>query len=285
MQYIHNFLLFLLFAFFSGGTIQAKVNYTEADSLIFENYVTQFSKDVHLPINELLVKTATYLERTPYVSSTLEHSENEELTINLREFDCTTFVESCLALSQTIKSGNYTFSNYCHLLQKIRYRNGNIEDYSSRLHYVSDWIFEHESDRMLKNISKSMLGNLINKQINFMSIHPDAYRQLAKNKDLQIKIKKYESELNKRGGLYVISKGNICTVDNSMKNGDIVVFSTNIPGLDFSHIGIITTENGVTSFIHASSSTKKVVTEQKSLNDYCKNSKRCNGVVILRLNE
>lgn len=258
--------------------------YSKTDSLIFENYIEAFCQYQNMPTNELLLKTASFFINKPYVASTLDKLSTEKLVVNLREFDCTTFVESSLALCFTLKSKQHSFANFCNILQKIRYRNGIIEDYSSRLHYVSEWMFEHETDGTLRNISKDIGGHIETKKINFMSLNTKSYHQLLKDKQLQKNIKKTEDQLNKRGGYYVLSKEKICTNENNLKNGDLVIFSTSISGLDFTHMGIITTENVPLSFIHASSGSGKVITEKKGLSVYCNMSKKCNGIVILRLN-
>lgn len=265
------------------SNLTAQINYTTNDSLIFNEYIAKFSVYNNIPENELLVLTAKHFLDKPYVASTLDKTDTEQLAINLREFDCTTFVESCWALTQTIKSKDYSFHNFFHILLNIRYRNGKIKDYTSRLHYVSDWISEHESHKRLNNISKKLKGSLCTNTINFMSEHVSSYPQLKKSEKLWQEIKKVEASLNKAGGYYVISKGKIRNIEKYLKNGDIVAFATNITGLDFSHIGIVYINNEQVSFIHASSSAKKVVIERRTLNDYCLTSKRCNGITILRL--
>jgi len=285
MRYFPQTLLWLALLLLPfSGTVASTVVYTPADSVIFEDYKREHLEYRDLPINELLVLTAKYFIGKPYAAHTLEGSEKEKLTVNLREFDCTTFVESCLALAQTIKSKDDTFSGFCSHLKNIRYRNGTIEDYSSRLHYVSDWMHEHEKDKVMRNVSKEMGGYLDTKKITFMSSNLNLYPHLLNNKELQKKVKIIEEKLNKRGGYYVLSKEKIHTAVSTMKNGDLVIFSTSISNLDFTHMGIISKVGGDTRFIHASSTAKKVITENKSLQEYCNNSKRCNGIVILRLN-
>lgn len=285
MKHLRNISIWLVLSFSPlTGIMAQSVSYTETDSLIFEKYKKEYIKYRNLPVNNLLVQTAKYFIGRPYVAHTLEGTEREVLTVNLREFDCTTFVESCIALARTMKSDENSFADFCVNLKKIRYRNGIIEDYSSRLHYVSDWMYEHEKDKILQNISKEIGGGLHNKNITFMSSHANLYPQLLNNKELQKKIKIIEDKLNKRGGYYVLSKEKIYSAGNAMKDGDLVIFSTSIPNLDFTHMGIIIQKNEETGFIHASSAAKKVITENKSLPEYCRDSKKCDGIVILRLN-
>ena len=79
--------------------------------------------------------------KTPYVAHTLEVNEEEKLVVNFDEVDCTTFVEYVLALSLSpVKNGAIDKTDYARVLQKIRYRDGRINGYTSRLHYIADWI-------------------------------------------------------------------------------------------------------------------------------------------------
>ncbi|MFR9165334.1 MAG: N-acetylmuramoyl-L-alanine amidase-like domain-containing protein [Dysgonomonas sp.] len=281
--------IFTLQAFillFSVHDLSAQVSYTVADSLIYERYISDFSDYKDKPVNDLVVETAKYFLDKPYVASTLDEGDKEQLIVNLREFDCIIFVEHCIALSETLKSDDNSFRNYCGNLQNIRYRNGIIEDYSSRLHYVKDWIAENEKRGILKNVTKDIGGTWIDKDVNFMSTHISSYRQLAESEEMQNKIKKIESRLNKNGGYYVILKDKLRDVLNLVQNGDIVFFSTTINGLDFSHTGIIYNDGKrPLTFIHASSDAKKTVIERKSLEEYVDKSGKCNGVAILRLIE
>ena len=262
-----------------------QANYTQTDSLIFEQYCETFSSKKNLPVSELMVESALFFCDSPYVGQTLDIPvKKETLIINLREFDCTTLVENCLALSLTLKSGDVSFKNFSEYLRKIRYRGGVIDGYTSRLHYSSDWMFEKEKDGFLNNISELTGGQKINKNISFMSTHSSLYPYLKNNPEEIKKIKNIEEKLNKRGGWYVINKRDILNTNEKIRNGDIILFSTTISGLDFSHMGIAYKKDGRVTFIHASSKAKKVTIEKHNLSQYCTNSTKCNGIVLLRIN-
>jgi len=51
-------------------------------------------------------------------------------------------VENVIALSLAARGDELSFDAFVDELRKIRYRNGIIDDYSSRLHYTCDWVFE-----------------------------------------------------------------------------------------------------------------------------------------------
>lgn len=260
------------------------VIYQKEDSLTFVRYIEQFKPQKDLPFNQLLVKTAEFFLGKPYVASTLEASDNETLIINLRELDCTTFVENCIALTRVIKSGDSSFENYCSCLINMRYRGGEIKGYTSRLHYTSDWIYENERNNLLRNISTDIGGKIINHPLSFMSGHPQSYKHLKDNEANVSKMKEIERTVNNRDNYRIIPVESISKNKEKIESGDIVVFATSLQGLDYSHIGIAYWQNGELHFIHASSKQKQVVIEKKTLVEYCADSKSCSGISILRIN-
>ncbi|MFT4224538.1 N-acetylmuramoyl-L-alanine amidase-like domain-containing protein [Dysgonomonas sp.] len=277
--------IFLFIIFTLSNTIKGQdIIYSKPDSLIYEDYIKNFSKDKEKPFSELIINTAKFFLNKPYVASTLEVSENETLIVNLRELDCTTFVENCIVLSGIIKFGRQSFNDYCSLLTYIRYRAGEIDGYTSRLHYTSDWAYENEKKEVLKNISGEIGGQVIAKNINFMSTHPQSYKHLKDNKENLAQIKKIEDSINSRKAYIVIPISAIPANSKDIQNGDIIAFATSADGLDYSHVSIAYWENEQLHFIHASSRMKKVVIEQKTLLDYCKSSKNCTGISIFRIN-
>ncbi|MBS5796638.1 MAG: DUF1460 domain-containing protein [Dysgonomonas mossii] len=260
------------------------VIYQKEDSLTFVRYIEQFKPQKDLPFNQLLVKTAKFFLGKPYVASTLEASDNETLIINLRELDCTTFVENCIALTRVIKSGDSSFENYCSCLINMRYRGGEIKGYTSRLHYTSDWIYENERNNLLRNISTDIGGKIVNHPLSFMSGHPQLYKHLKDNEANISKMKEIERAVHNRDNYRVIPVEFISKNKEKIESGDIVVFATSLQGLDYSHIGIAYWQNGELHFIHASSKQKQVVIEKKTLVEYCADSKSCSGISILRIN-
>ena len=81
--------------------------YTPEDQQILNHIFEQIGTQSDLPVSKIIIKVGTFFLGSPYVDHTLEY-EPEQLVVNLREFDCTTFVESCLAIAKTIKSGKLT---------------------------------------------------------------------------------------------------------------------------------------------------------------------------------
>lgn len=253
------------------------------DGIIFQKYISEFSAKRNLPINELIVSTGKFFLDKPYVAATLEQEGEEQLVVNLREFDCTTFVESILALSLTLQSENQTFDNYQKNLTKIRYRNGVIDGYASRLHYPSDWLYDNSD--LFEDITLKLGGKTINKPLNFMSSHAHLYPHLKTNSENQNKILEIEQSINQRQNYSLLTVAQIKYGIKDLRTGDIVIFGTKTKGLDYSHIGIVFWENNTLKLLHASSARKRVIVDTKNLVQYCTTSKSCIGITVFRVKD
>lgn len=280
--YFHTF-IFGLFMLISFGLVAQQSNSSSTDKAIFDKYILYITPYKTNPTNEILEKTASFFLGTPYVAHTLDVNSNEALTVNLRELDCFTYIETVIALTQTVLSEKSDFEEFCNNLQRIRYRNGVITDYSSRLHYTSDWAFENEKRGLLTNCCEKLGGKRETKPIDFMSAHRSAYAQLKTDDVMLQKIIEVENRINQRGGFYYLPKSEIAKKADEIPLLSVIAFTTSIHGLDVTHVGFVWKEAGRTSFIHASSREKKVIVDSESLSDYCLSQKSCIGIMVLPL--
>lgn len=251
-----------------------------SDKAIFDRYLTEMSSRKSLPAGDLMVETARFFIGCPYVASTLE-KEPESLVVNLREMDCMTLVETTMALVRTLLDKEPTFDRYRYHLQEARYRNGKINDYTDRLHYTTDWIFENEQSGRVKDVTCAIGGKPLKLNLSFMSTHPDSYKPLKNHPERIARIAEKEKEINARSYCY-IPETEIDAHAAEIDNGDIVCFVTTVKGLDISHVGIICREAGKLTFIHASTSKKQVIVNEESLQDYVQSIKRNSGIMIVR---
>lgn len=269
----------------SGGTLfgQAEVHFTPEDRQIFGRYLSYIMPYRHLNTDSICEKTATFFLGKPYVAHTLEITDEERLVVNLREFDCTTFVETVIALSRTIESDIPSFETFLSELRNIRYRNGVVAEYASRIHYTSDWVYEQEQNGRIKNISALLGGIREEKQINFMSTHRQAYKQLVSDDAALREIISIEQEINSRGGFAYLPKAQIAIAAPLIPHMAMIGFVTHINGLDISHMGFAYKNEGKLTFVHASTAQKKVVVDEKTLSDYCKEQKSCAGILVSQI--
>lgn len=268
-----------------SDTVELKLFYTtDADRAIFQAYKSYIEPFRFYPIStsDLIIETAQFFLNKPYVASTLE-IEPEGLVVNLREFDCTTFVETVLALSRVVRMhDNPTFDDFCRTLQNIRYRRGFIGNYTDRNHYFSDWIYENETRGYVKDVTQDIGGEPYRLNLHFMSSHPESYKPLQSHPEYVEIMRKKEKEISGRDVYMVVPKTKLSTSEEKMQNGDIVCFVTNIDGLDVSHVGIIYRDKGSVSFIHASTGAKKIMVETQGLSAYVGKNRRNTGVMIVR---
>ncbi|WP_019539705.1 N-acetylmuramoyl-L-alanine amidase-like domain-containing protein [Proteiniphilum acetatigenes] len=254
--------------------------YTAEDRQIFDRYIAYIDPWRSAPTDSLLEKTALFFLNFPYVSHTLEMPGEENLVVNLREFDCTTFVESVIALVRTTRSESPGFNTFLNELQRIRYRDGNLQGYASRLHYTSDWLYDNEKKGFLKNSSAVLGGIREEKTIDFMTTHRNAYRQLKNDEVLLQEMQVIENGINERNGFYYLPKESIAGRASKIPHMSMVAFTTSIKGLDVTHMGFAFQEEDRLTFIHASSTREKVVIDQKTLSDYCAGQSSCTGIII-----
>ncbi|MDR2423402.1 MAG: DUF1460 domain-containing protein [Prevotellaceae bacterium] len=250
-----------------------------ADKDIFDRCVENLirSKDT------AIVDIALYFTGKPYRAGTLEDCGSEHLVVNLNEFDCSTFVESVVALYLTIREKNCDYDTYIDNLTKIRYRNGKIDGYASRLHYASDWIREGRQKNILYQLKNSAVCEKIFFNLCWMTKNSDSYPCLKSNRQAIEAIERVEADI-RQTPFYCVPKLKIREMEHTLANGDLVFFTTSKAGLDISHLGIVYRNKGAVSFIHASQKFGKVVVNRESIADYCMSMKSNKGIIICRIN-
>ncbi len=223
----------------------------------------------------------------PYVASTLERSDPEQLVVNLTGLDCTTLVETALALTRTHRQGGRTFEDYCHNLEALRYRGGTMDGYLSRLHYFSWWWHDNaERGNIAEVVLPSNLTTPINVDNHYMSKYPDKYKFLRLHPEWVDSIKTMEQAANGIDGRYLPQK-NVSLTRAKLKaieDGDLVAIVTRKDGIDYSHLGLaVWGKNGQLHLLNASSIHKKVVEEPKTLFRYLEEHPSSIGIRLWRL--
>lgn len=270
-------------AFLAMAGRAENIVYTKKDSL----KVVQLLKEAaRLPKN---VNRMVYFGKkfigVPYVANTLEVGNTEKLVVNLRQLDCTTFVETVAALTLADRRNQRSFAGFCNALRQLRYRGGNMNGYTSRLHYFSFWVND--------NIRKGLIGDRINArtpyakgqkiQVDYMTRHPGKYKHLRYNPAYVRTIAAYERQVN--GTVrYYIPKAYIGLTQRRLSfihDGDILGTVTSKVGLDASHLGIAVWINGRLHFLNASALYHKVVLDSNTMYSYQKKQRSQLGVNVV----
>ncbi len=284
MKPINYLLLTATLLLFSTNMFSQRLLVADIDKQLFDEYAEQIAPYMSEAKETILEQTALFFLGTPYVASTLDKEIEECLVVNLHELDCFTFVENVLALSATTMSNSLSMDNFKEKLRAIRYRDGTIIDYASRLHYTSDWLYVNQENGLLKNISQQLGGVKETKHIDFMSTHRGAYKQLATNDAMHSKIVAVEQAIKSREGFFYLPKEHIAAKADLIPHLSVVGFVTTIDGLDTTHVGFaFKKKGGELTFIHASSTKMEVVIDTMSLSNYCVSQKNCKGIIVAQV--
>jgi hypothetical protein len=238
-----------------------------------------------LPIGQAMGHIAREFEHTPYVAFTLEHSPDVELcSVNLAGLDCVTFFESTLNFARMLKKGGRTPDDLLREVTHTRYRGGRVGDFTTRLHYTTDWMVDNEKKGIVQVLAPTLPGHApFTQKVGIMSAKPKNYRQLAAHPEMVATIKKLEDEINGRALSY-IPLDKLPEAEPMLRTGDIVGICTTAEGIDISHTGlVIEDEAGVRHFMDASSakSKMKVTFEPGPLHEAIK-SKNVTGAMFAR---
>ncbi len=223
----------------------------------------------------------------PYVAHTLEVNDEEQLVVNTRQLDCTTLVETVVALTLCHQQGKQQWEDYLTTLKLLRYRQGNLTDYTSRLHYFSDWIDDKERMSLVKEIQEPVPPFTAEQQVSvsYMSSHPEAYKALKAHPELVSVIRQQEEQLTGRMRRYIPKQavGNTRLLRQTIHNGDIIAITCNKAGLDIAHLGFAVWKKDGLHLLNASMLRKKVVEEPMTLQRYFKQHPSHTGIRIIRI--
>lgn len=267
--------IFLLAAMVLKGQVTCLPN----DSIAFTIKMGQFEQMGQGAMENPIIAVGKTFLGTPYVEKTLEIGETESLVVNLRGFDCTTYVENVLAFGLMLQNDQRKFGHLAKNLETIRYRNGNLNGYPSRLHYFTDWIRNNEKKGLVKDITKELGGEEHKKPINFMGTHRTLYPFLKDDKNYEDMLA-VEKELAHES-LCILAQDQIQNNEHQILSGDIIALATSIKGLDVTHTGFAIKQKGRIHLLHASSSGSVRIT-QEPLVDYLKKIKSNIGIIVAR---
>ena len=222
----------------------------------------------------------------PYAAGTLEAPE-EILTVRIDSLDCTTFVDTALALAFTTGERRTSWRDFIYNLRRLRYRGGETAGYPSRLHYISEWIVDNRHRGNLVDATNLFPKyNYLLRTIDFMTANRDKYPALADSANFA-RIKAVENGYRQHRFPYIKSADlNNKDVKKHLRQGDVVALVSSLKNLDVSHMGIIVKDSaGEPHLLHASSSAGKVEISALPLADFMKRNRQWIGLRVIRLTD
>lgn len=226
-----------------------------------------------------------------YVAHTLEVNATgqERLVVNTRELDCTTLVENVVALTLCAKNNERTYDAFKKYLVKLRYRQGAIKGYPSRLHYFTDWIEDNTKMGIVHEIQQSTVpfSAVQTVKVNYMSRHPQSYQALKAHPEYVDEIARQEKSLTGRRYRYIPKSmvKNTKVMRKAVHDGDIIAITCSKPGLDIAHLGFAVWRKDGLHLLNASQIHKRVVEEPMTLAKYLGKHPSHTGIRIIRLND
>ena len=214
-----------------------------------------------------------------YVGGLLDADPVETLVVTLQGSDCVLYVENSFALALTTLQGSRSWDRFTENLKLMRYREGEIEGYNSRLHYFSDWMKTNEEKGLFKVLHQEPDLPVVN-QVQFMSANREAYPKLAESDSLFYLIATREAQLRSHT-LYYVPTEKIPEYEKHWKTGDLLGFVSTIDGLDIAHTALIHRDGNRLGFYHAST-VGEVMKDPKTIYEYTRSRRNVKGVVVAR---
>ena len=237
-------------------------------------------EDRRRPLSKLILLVGRHFLDSPYGADTLEKEGPEELVVNLRVFDCVTFVENAVVLARLIRAGKRAFDDYTAALEQIRYRRGRCDGYASRLHYFTDWLNHNGRKGLVRDITREIGGAPMRKTFHSLTDRredhvglddPGAFRRL-----------RIIEGICSRRPFFFIKKSSLGRAEERLTDGDIIAITTDERGLDVSHVGLAVRLEGRIHLLHASSAAGRVVLSETSLGRYLQTRRSRTGIVVGR---
>jgi len=238
-----------------------------------------------LPLGERVNNFALALRGTPYVNYTLELDDRiEAVSVNMKGMDCWTLFETALAMGRLVAmhAPPYSPQEMLRLIELDRYRVGRCTGkFDSRLHHLEQWLYDNEARGLVKNITPSLGGIRLNREMRYMGANPRLYRQLRADPSLVPEFVRIENELSRRGISY-IPKSQVAKIEGKLRNGDIICIVTTWHETYTSHVGLASRDSkGVLRFLHASKNHREVLQDVR-LSDYLKQFSKHAGIYVVR---
>lgn len=246
------------------------------------------SRDV--PFGLAAIRVGELAIGTPYEAFTLEEyilaggspARSEPLTLDLHRFDCVSLVEACIAVARVSRApGPVTWDAFAAEMERMRYRDGRRGNYSSRLHYFSEWLTDNERRGLVQIVGEELGGVKDERPLRFMSSNPDAYAAMT---DPQVRQEIAAMERSLDGvPRWVVPTARISAITDRLRSGDILAFATSIEGLDVTHAAFAYQDaDGVMRVLHAPLSGGVVEITDSTIPEYVAAIRRATGILVAR---
>jgi len=205
----------------------------------------------------------------------------ELLTVDLNGFECVTLVESSMAVASCTHQGTPDQACFERELRGLRYRDGELDGYGSRLHYFSEWLDEQVLQGRADALTAALGGQAVPFTFDYMSKRAHRYPALS---DPQVaeRVVQVERQLSATPR-WMLGQDAITPIHSQLQDGDIVAVVGTRPGLFIRHVGLVDMgADGLPRLLHASSHLRRVTVTKGSIGNYINWNDNRVGVVVIR---
>jgi hypothetical protein len=232
------------------------------------------------PFGELVLRAARAQVGKPYVRPP-ETGQAESLLIDLDGFECVSLVDAALAVARCLWMDSADQACFEREMLGLRYRDGRIEDFSSRLHYYSEWLAEQDAHGRIELLSEQLGGQHTPFTFDYMSQRAQRYPAMQ-DPEIAARIAAVEQRLSAEDRVW-LDREAIAPIHDQLQNGDIVAIVGNRPGIFIRHVGIVDiAPDGRPRLLHASSLLERVAVSKGSVSSYVLWNDRRLGAVFAR---
>lgn len=213
-----------------------------------------------LPIGQRTSTVGKALLGVSYGNYTLEiHDRIESPSVNFRSLDCWTFYEASLAFARMIRSrpAPWAGTDLLHFIELERYRGGKCDgSYLSRMHQLEEVFYDNERRGLGTNITRSLGGVRVQRDVREMQIAWKQYRYLRNNPSLLSGIARVESRVSNLPVTYIPRK-KVAGIEHLLRDGDVLAIASTDQTAYTSHVGLALRKGDTCRFMHATSSRDK----------------------------
>jgi hypothetical protein len=228
-----TFLIFFLSSCVTLGADQRLVNLGRWSDPELSQIITT-ARQIDTPGERIVALSGHFME-TPYAAATLVGGPQteEQLVINLAEFDCFTFLDVIEALRRSSD-----LADFPEQLRQVRYRGGQVT-YADRRHFFSDWV-AGDSD-WVGDVTAAVGQGRSQTAVKQLNLKSDGAHWLP------------GIPVTQRDVTYISTNNIDRKVLSALQVGDYVGIYSDRAGLDVSHTGLLVQGTAALMLRHASS--------------------------------
>jgi hypothetical protein len=210
------------------------------------------------PFPDFIETTLAQFVHRPYTTQRYVCGEGCTL-LNTQQLDCVTLVQYVLALAaarartQPQQTDTALLTQYITQLNRIRYQRADNCVWDNRYFYFTHALRALCAQGLLQEVSAS-LGTPQATPLSYVSRHPGQFGRIRN----AARLRQVEDSLSVIPQS-VIALGQWQRYLPFAQTGDVIVFTTRVPGLDVTHCGFVHRQGDVLYITHASSARRRVL--------------------------